>query len=64
MIGLNEADFSSLSDSSMHGHYVCANKINNLWFLNDDSSNIKIVDDSFVSKNVVLVAISSKWNTP
>ena len=37
--------------------YVCANKVNNVYHLNDDNKPIRIVSHDFVEKNSVLLAI-------
>ena len=46
--------FSNRSDG---GHYVCASKINNSFYLNDDSKSVKVIDLSSIKKRVSLLAI-------
>ena len=45
------------NDIRFGGHYVCATKVNNVYYLNDDDKPIRIVSQDFVEKNSVLLAI-------
>ena len=48
---------SNNNDVRFGGHYVCATKVNNEYYLNDDDKPIRIVSQDFVEKNSVLLAI-------
>ena len=48
---------SNNNDIRFGGHYVCATKVNNVYYLNDDDKPIRIVSQDFVEKNSVLLAI-------
>ncbi len=44
------------SDSVEAGHYVTASKLDNIWYLNDDSQKIKPVSIEYIQKYVVFLA--------
>ena len=48
---------SNNNDIRFGGHYVCATKVNDVYYLNDDNKPIRIVSHDFVQKNSVLLAI-------
>ena len=49
-------NYHFLSNHTEHGHYVTVSKVNSQLYLNDDTKRITPVTESFVEKNVCLLA--------